>query len=99
MPSRFEHPEPDPEPDRVIDTSKRYDVYRFFYGHAQPIVYRDVLIKGTRRLFAEEGDRLWNQFLEIEQANGQTAFIEIYGIGMICEPGTELRIEIFKPSS
>src|SRR5438093_409669 len=56
-----------------IDTSKRYDVYSA-EGNQQ-VVYRNVLFKGKKKLFQEKGYDILAEFMELEQANGETIFI------------------------
>ena len=64
---------PKPEQD-VVDASKRYDVY-CSERNQEIVVYRDALFKGGRRLFQTDPHHVLSEFLELEQADGQTIFI------------------------
>jgi hypothetical protein len=82
-----------PAPPPEIDRSKRYDLYCLRWGN-QMAVYRNVLIKGTRSLLAASNrfDTLGN-YLEVEQANGETFFIGRHVILAFCEHGASLNFE------
>ena len=56
-------------------------------------MYRNVLIKGHRRLFGGHEFSVIDSFLELEQANRQMVLISWHGIIRICEPGTEVLCE------
>jgi hypothetical protein len=76
-----------------IDISKRYDVYCH-----EPVrgvvVYRDALFKGTGLLLPSTGGRVVHQdFVELEQANGQTIFLTRHSIFRFCAPGTAISAE------
>ena len=74
-----------PRPD-LIDTRKRYDVYCAEQS-GEIVVYRNALFKGVKRLFqADQFDRV-SQFLELEQADGQTLFVAKTAIIKFCEHG------------
>ena len=90
MPSRFEMPQ-SPEssnPKRdAIDTNKRYDVY-CTERNQEVVVYRNALFKGIRKLF--EGRHQFDfmaEFMELEQADGQTVFLGRSSIIKFCEHG------------
>ena len=82
-----------PEQGPQIDTSQRYDVYCH-----EPVrgvvVYRNALFKGTSLLLPSTGGRVVHQdFLELEQANGQTIFLTRHSIFRFCAPGTSIVAE------
>jgi ATP-dependent Clp protease ATP-binding subunit ClpA len=77
-----ESPKPTPE---LVDTSKRYDVY--CAEESQEVVYRNALFKGTRRLFPPGQHDIFSEFLELEQADGQTIFIARASVFRFCEHG------------
>jgi hypothetical protein len=89
-------PNPPPSPSEQgpqIDTSKRYDVYCH-----EPIqgvvVYRSALFKGTGLLLPSAGGRITHQdFVELEQANGQTIFLTRHSIFRFCVAGTAIVAE------
>jgi hypothetical protein len=68
-----------------IDLTKRYDVY---CSELNPdiVVHRNVLFKGLRRLFRENHDSE-SDFIELEQADGQTIFVAKYSVIKFCAPG------------
>ena len=76
----------------VVDASKRYDVY-CSQGNQEIVVYRNALFKGGKRLFQTDPHHLLSEFLELEQAGGQTSFIARSSILKFCEhvltPGSE----------
>ncbi len=76
-----------PKPQRdSIDTSKRYDVY-CADRNQEVVVYRNALFKGLKSLFPKNQHDTLSQFVELEQADGQTLFIARYSIIKFCEPG------------
>ena len=82
---------PDPEPasgqPKPVGTAKRYDVY-CTERNTELVVYRNALFKGAQTLFQSSlRDSTW-QFIELEQADGQTIFISRFSIIKFCEPGT-----------
>ena len=93
--TRFNNPQPEGEQNsaRVIDKSKRYDVYCVEHG-LRVIVYKDVKIIGTKLLLEGESFAdITNKFLEIEQADGSRVFISKHGRLRFCEHGTEVSIQ------
>jgi hypothetical protein len=75
-----------------IDITKRYDVY--CAERNQQVVYRNALFKGKRKLFQEGPyDRL-SDFVELEQAGGQTVFIARHSVIKFCEHGVTPKPEI-----
>jgi hypothetical protein len=72
----------------MIDTSKRYDVYCTERNN-EVVVYRNVLFKGRKKLFPMDRDALFSEFLEIEQADGQTLFVPGASVIKFCEPGVK----------
>jgi len=81
---------PDGDP---IDTSKRYDVYCSERGQ-QVVVYRNAIFKGVRTLYARHKVDSLSGFVELEQSNGQTVFIQRHSVIKFCQPGTVLAAEI-----
>ncbi len=69
-----------------VDTTRRYDVYCAEWGR-EVVVYRNALFKSAQGLFARgPSDRL-SDFLELEQANGETIFIRRTAVIKFCAPG------------
>jgi len=75
-----------------VDMSKRYDVY--CQEGNQQVVYRSALFKGVKTLFQTEDSDLWAEYMELEQADGQTVFIARQSVIKFCEhgktPGSEI---------
>ena len=85
MPSRFDMPQDPEQPSpnaRVVDTSKRYDVYCSQWQH-RIVVLRNVLFKRVARLYA----RNFPEYTELQQTDGQTVFVSSTSIIMFCETG------------
>jgi len=70
---------------RLVDISKRFDVY-CSERNQEVVVYRNVLFKGVRRLFADHQDTL-SDFFELEHVDGQTIFVSKYSVIKFCGPG------------
>ena len=70
----------------MVDTSKRYDVYCTEQTQ-EVVVYRNALFKGAKSLLPKNQDDSLSEFLEIEQADGQTIFIARYSVIKFCEAG------------
>jgi len=82
-----------------IDTTKSYDVYCSERGQ-QVVVYRKALFKGVRTLYARTRIDALSGFVELEQSNGQTVFIQRHSVIRFCEPGAVLTAErrrVFHP--
>src|SRR5579871_3832762 len=82
MPEPFHLPGGKPkQPDRKVDIQKRYDVYFSEYGQ-QASVHRNVLFRGTKCLFDDSPSfgNHFNEFIELEQENGQSVFISRHRI-------------------
>jgi ATP-dependent Clp protease ATP-binding subunit ClpA len=73
-------PKPGPEP---VDTSKRYDVY--CREGNQEVIHRKVLFKRAKTLLPRSEHDLLSQFLEIEQADGQTIYVSRASVVKFCE--------------
>jgi len=58
------------------------------------VVFRNALFKGVRALYRRSKFDTFSEYVELEQANGQTVFIHRHGIMTFCEPGTELQMEV-----
>ncbi len=82
------NPKP-PEPEPQIDTTRRYDIYCSEPGQGV-VVYRNARFKGAGSLLTPPGTRGgFSQFVELEQANGQSVFIARGSIFRFCEPGSQ----------
>lgn len=57
----------------LVDTTRRYDVC--CAEHEETVVYRDVLFKSTKKLFPESQPGILSEFIELEQADGQSLFV------------------------
>jgi hypothetical protein len=76
-----------PKPQRdLVDTSKRYDVYCTEQTQAV-VIYRNALFKGAKCLLPKHQDDSLSEFVELEQADGQTLFVARYSIIKFCDPG------------
>ena len=51
------------------------------------VVYRNALFKGTKALFPKNQYDTVSQFVELEQADGQTLFIARHSVIKFCDPG------------
>jgi len=71
--------------DDMIDLSKRYDVY--CKEGREPVVYRNVLFKGMKKLFQVERYSIFTEYVEVEQADGKTIFFSRASIIKFCEHG------------
>ena len=89
MPPPSETP-PSTEPLRpqrdLVDTSKRYDVYCTEQTQ-EVVVYRNARFKGAKSLLPKHQDDSLSEFVELEQADGQTIFIARYSVIKFCAPG------------
>jgi hypothetical protein len=83
MPPGEELPKPQRE---SVDASKRYDVY-CTERNQEVVVYRNALFKGTKSLFQKSQYATIAEFVEIEQADGQTIFVARYSVIKFCEHG------------
>ena len=79
-----------------VDTSKRYDVY-CSEGNQLVVVYRNALFKGRSKLLSTGQFDLGAEFLELEQANGQSIYLSLHSVIRFCEHGTEVVGEIILP--
>jgi ATP-dependent Clp protease ATP-binding subunit ClpA len=66
-----------------IDTNKRYDVYCAERG--QEVVYRNARFKGRKALLPRTQQDFASEFIELEQADGQTIFIARASVIKFCE--------------
>ena len=95
MPSRFD-PDPDPnspKPIEELDVTERYDVYCAERG-VRTVVYRDVLIRGFRKLHGVGKSYDVSLLLELEQANGQSVFVGRHDIVCLCKHGNQVAVEV-----
>ena len=79
-------PEPDKPKSDSVDTSKRYDVY-CSERNQEVVVYRNALFKGVKRLLETRQYVFASEFIELEQADGQTIFLSKISIIKFCELG------------
>ena len=89
MPPRFEVPENRGSPGSqrdALDSRKRYDVY-CRERNQELVVYRNALFKGTKKLLQTNQDDNLSEFVELEQADGQTIFVARSSIIKFCEHG------------
>jgi hypothetical protein len=70
----------------LVDTSKRYDVYCTEQTQ-EVVIYRNALFKGAKSLFPKHKDDTLSEFVELEQADGQTVFLARYSVIKFCAPG------------
>ncbi len=93
------HREPGPNPplpEPQIDISRRYDIY-CIEPTRDVVVYRNALFKGASTLLPGSGVGgriVHHDFIELEQANGQSVFVSRSSIFRLCEPGTQITAEI-----
>jgi hypothetical protein len=81
------------EPEPQIDTSRRFDIY-CVEPHQGMVVYRNARFKGAGSLLPSPGTRGgFSQFVELEQANGQSIFVSRGSIARFCEPGVQPEAE------
>ena len=71
-----------------IDLSKRYDVY-CSERDREVVVYRNALFKGTKALFPRNRQNILAQFVELEQADGQSIFVALHSVLKFCEHGSK----------
>jgi hypothetical protein len=76
----------------TIDITKRYDLY--CHEREQEIIYRNVQLKGIKRLFKKTPYDSFFDYVEIEQGNGQTVFLARSSIIKFCEHGSLLTGEV-----
>jgi hypothetical protein len=91
MSSKCELPQNPESPDaktESIDTSKRYDVY-CSERNQEVVVYSNALFKGIKRLFQSGQYDFMSQFIELEQADGQTIFVARSSVIKFCEHGVK----------
>ncbi len=80
------NPESSNSKGNAIDTSKRYDVY-CTERNQEVVVYRNALFKDIRKLFSGNQYDTVSEFLELEQANGETIFLSRFSVVKFCEHG------------
>ena len=85
-------PEPQKSQREPVDINKRYDVY--CREGDREVVYRSALFKGIKTLFQKENSDLWAEYIELEQADGQTVFIARQSVIKFSEHGTTPGSEI-----
>jgi ATP-dependent Clp protease ATP-binding subunit ClpA len=78
MSQNAKHPEREP-----IDIARRYDIH--FREGEHEVVYRNARFKGIKTLFKEREYDVFAEYVELEQENGQTLFINRALITKFCE--------------
>jgi hypothetical protein len=86
--------EPPGNASQSVDITKRYDLY--CRDHDREVVYRNALLKGIRTLFKAREYDTFSEYMEVEQANGQTVFISRHSISRFCEPGVNPTPEVVR---
>jgi hypothetical protein len=82
-----------PEPEPQIDTSRRYDIY-CVEPNQGVVVYRNARFKGAGSLLPSPGTRGgFSQFVELEQANGESVFLSRGSISRFCAAGIQPMLE------
>jgi len=76
---------------QIIDATKRYDVY--CNEQNKIAVYKNACFKGKKNLFPTTDNEIFSEFIELEQAGGQTLFIARSSIIKFCYPGVTPRFE------
>jgi hypothetical protein len=71
-----------------VDTTLRYDIY-CVERNQKVVVYRNVLIKAARALFPRNDYDHFSDFIEFEQADGQTVFVSKSSIIRFCQFGVK----------
>jgi hypothetical protein len=100
MPSQFIYGKnPNPPAPSEIDIARRFDVYCGEYSHAPVVVYRNARFVGIRTLFKRSDYDVFGEFMEMELANGQTAFLSRRTVLAFCEPGTDFMPEAVQPKT
>jgi hypothetical protein len=72
-----------------IDTSKRYDIFCSDLP-GRSVVYRNALFKSVVRLTLGYPRDVLDQYIGIEQSNGQIVFVSKRCILKFCDAGTQL---------
>jgi len=75
-----------------VSTSERYDVYCVERNH-KITVHRNVRFKSVKGLFPRNDFDQWSDFVELEQADGQTVFVSKSMITRFCAPGAKPDVE------
>jgi len=95
MPQASEPAKPEPRRD-AIDSTKRYDIY-CTEGNNNVVVYRNALFKDTKNLFVKKKYANFSEFVELEQADGQTIFVSRFSIIKFCGTGSTPGAESVQP--
>ena len=82
-----QNPESSSAKSNTIDTSKRYDVY-CAERNQEVVIYRNALFKSIKKLFSGNQSDTMSEFVELEQANGETIFLSRFSVVKFCEHGT-----------
>ena len=62
-------------------------------GNQPLVVYRNVLFRDTKVLFKKNQNETFSEFVEIEQADGQTIYLNRFSVIKFCEHGSTPRPE------
>lgn len=84
-PAMSQKPEPPKSQHVPIDVSRRYDVY--CQEGDKEVIYRNALFKGVKTLLQKHEYHVLSEYLELEQADGQTIFIARSSVIKFCEHG------------
>jgi hypothetical protein len=84
---------PEPDDGKPINIEQRYDIY-CRDGGQKIVLYRNALFKGKKNLFKTQRFDAFGEFLEIEQGNGQIAYISRTTIVRFCAVGGNISGEI-----
>ncbi len=88
---------PNPPAPTEIDLARRFDVYCGEYSHQPVVVYRNARFLGVKTLCKRSEHDYCSEFMELELANGQSAFLSRRTVLAFCEPGTECMPEFVLP--
>jgi hypothetical protein len=80
-----------------LHLTKNYDVYRSDQI-SKIVVHRNVIIRGAKSICSTGNSFDFPQLLELKQPNGQTVFVSLAHVVMVCEHGTDVSIEAFRPA-
>jgi hypothetical protein len=92
MPSRFDDQVPE-----EIELGKPYDIY-VSETNQNIFVYRSALFRGVRSLARIARHDFVADFMEIEQSNGVSVFVQRHSIIKFCEPGQKFISEKIGPT-
>ena len=88
MPGRMETTD-----SNAVDIGKRYDIY-VAETLTRIVVYRGAFFRGVKELEKTNRLDISAEFMEIEQATGETVFLRRHSIIKFCEAGSKLTGEL-----